>query len=95
MKGGGRGIASRPILTMKLYDLSAIGQACKRIRLRKCVKQIYVATASGMSPSTVVQFEKGCNNNMLLLVWYMENLASWEDIKNEMERSRIADKHTV
>lgn len=80
---------------MTIYDLTAIGQACKRIRNRKGVKQIKVAEGSGMSPSTVVQFEKGSNNNMLMLIWYMENVARWEEIKYEMERSCIADKHPI
>ncbi len=55
-----------------MTDLTKIGKKCRNFRksIRKTQKD--VANELNYSVASVSAFERGCNNNAIILLWYIE-----------------------
>ena len=67
------------------FILARLGEYCAMTRLKKGIPQYAVAKEIGCSTQNVSRFEKGGNNNALLLFWYikhglLETLKNWGEI---------------
>lgn len=50
-----------------------IGNLCKRWRIMNNFDLSEVAQATGYTTDNIVKFEQGKNNNMKILLWYLEH----------------------
>lgn len=55
------------------YILASLGEYCRMARMKKGLLQLDVAKDIGCSPQNVSCFERGENNNALILLWYIKN----------------------
>lgn len=67
------------------HILATIGEYCAMTRLKKGISQREVARELGCTSQNVSSFERGNNNNALILIWYikhglMETLEKWGEI---------------
>lgn len=72
-------------------ELKAIGEYCRLWRIAHFHSVNEVAFETGYSPSSISNFERGSNNNALILSWYLRHgmkLYS-EVIENDGKRTSI------
>ena len=50
-----------------------VGNLCKRWRILNNYKISEVAETTGYSEFNIIKFEQGQNNNMMILLWYIEH----------------------
>lgn len=55
------------------YVLASLGEYCRITRIQSGFRQIDVANETGCSQQNVSFFERGENNNALLLLWYIKH----------------------
>ena len=53
--------------------LRSVGAMCKQYRESQGVTQADVAVATGYSEQNISSFETGRTNNMILLLWYIDD----------------------
>ena len=63
--------------------LRAVGRMCKEYREYIGVTQSDVSRATGYSEQNISSFETGRTNNMILLLWYIDNGMFKTTYKNE------------
>lgn len=56
-----------------MQNLSLIGKKCKDFRLSLGILQSQVAEDTGYSIENISKFENGNNNNMKILLWYLQH----------------------
>ena len=56
-----------------MQNLLLIGKKCKDFRLSLGILQSQVAEDTGYSIENVSKFENGNNNNMKILLWYLQH----------------------
>lgn len=65
--------------------LKKIGNECRELRLLLGLKQTCVAVDTNYSQDTISGFENGRNNNMFILLWYINYGLDLESILEEYE----------
>lgn len=64
-----------------MYTLESIGKACKSYRRSLGYTQIDVANETGYTQQNISRFEKGTNDNSLILMWYVRHGMVIEDFE--------------
>lgn len=64
----------------KLPDNSIIGKKCKDFRKSQGITQLTVSQETNYSIENISKFETGKNDNMRILLWYMHNGLTYEDL---------------
>lgn len=67
------------------YVLASLGEYCRMARRNKGLNQYDVAQDTGFTQQNISAFERGENNNALLLLWYikhglLEVLEKWGEL---------------
>ena len=70
--------------------LVKIGQRIKETRIRQHITQEELATASGVSPLTVANIEKGKSVSLLLFISVLRHSAFWRTWNNWYRKSGSA-----
>lgn len=70
--------------------LMRIGQRIKETRIRQHITQEELATASGVSPLTVANIEKGKSVSLLLFISVLARSACWRTWSNWYRKSGSA-----
>lgn len=68
-----------------MQNLSLIGKKCKDFRISLGLLQSDVAVDTGYSIENVSKFENGNNNNMRILLWYINRGLKLEGVENETD----------
>lgn len=55
------------------YVLASLGEYCRMTRMKKGLLQLDVAKTIGCSQQNISCFERGENNNAIILLWYIKN----------------------
>ena len=63
-----------------MEELKNIGQKCAAARRSKGYTQLQVSFAVGYTPENISAFECGRNDNMRILLWYLQNCISLSDM---------------
>ena len=67
--------------------LRIMGQTCQFVREYFGYTRAHVAAKTGYTTQTIYDFERGRNNNAVLLFWYMRNFSSlMEFLKGSMPK---------
>lgn len=67
--------------------LRIMGQTCQFVREYMGLPRAYVAEKTGYTTQTIYDFERGRNNNAILLFWYVRNFSSLMDfLKGSMPK---------
>ena len=72
--------------------LMRIGQRIKETRIRQHITQEELATASGVSPLTVANIEKGKSVSLLLFISVLRSLGLLENLEQLVPESGSADR---
>lgn len=67
-------------------DVIDLGKACRHVRKRLHITQMEVAKELSYSISSISAFERGENNNAIILVWYVLHgfdLKGWYNGQNK------------
>lgn len=67
--------------TMKMCDLTAIGARCQEFRKSAGYAQWCVARDTGYSIETISSFERGRNDNGIILLWYIAHGMTYDEIR--------------
>lgn len=70
------------------YTLREIGDACRQFRKRQGYTQVHIAIDTGYTPSNVSHFENGANDNIKLLMWYIDHGFSLDFLDNYVRMLR-------
>ena len=70
--------------------LLKIGQRIKETRIRERITQEELATASGVSPLTVANIEKGKSGSLLLCICVLRSLGLSENLEQLVPEIRIS-----
>lgn len=67
------------------FILATLGEYCAMTRIKRGISQLAVANEIGCSSQNISSFERGNNNNALILLWYikhglLETLEKWGEI---------------
>lgn len=67
----------------KPFCLESLGELCRLVRTHRGYTQQDVAEAVGTSNQNISSFERGLNNNAIILLWYVrhglvEELKYWK-----------------
>ena len=72
--------------------LMRIGQRIKETRIRQHITQEELATASGVSPLTVANIEKGKSVSLLLFISVLRSLGLLENLVSPIELKKLQGK---
>ena len=64
--------------------LKDVGRFCGKVRRKHGVTQVHVAMSVNYSPENVSAFEKGHNNNAMLLAYYLDRFSAYEAFRDFM-----------
>lgn len=64
-----------------LRSLEEIGKLCRKARKNAGLYQFQVGEMTGYTPNNISMFERGKVSNLLLFVWYYDNLFSLDLVK--------------
>lgn len=70
--------------------LMRIGQRIKETRIRQRITQEELATASGVSPLTVANIEKGKSVSLLLFISVLRSLGLLENLEQLVPETRVS-----
>lgn len=65
--------------------LKYVGNICAKARRNAGLSQFDVAAQTGYTRSNIAMFESGRCNNVMILIWYLENVICEEILLSELK----------